>query len=103
MKAKVESARGAFKKRRRLTMLVAGAAMAALFVVFAVSSSAVISPSQFEGNDGNMVVNTSGNTDWQNVGNVVTNADVPSGSNDNSFTQGSKEDDLGVNISTGSI
>jgi hypothetical protein len=103
MKAKVESARGAFKTRRRLTMLLAGAAMAALLVVFAVSSSAVLTGSTFEGNDGNMVVNTSGNTDWANVGNVINNPDQPSGSNDNSFTQGSKEDDLGVTVAAGSI
>ncbi|HKA03767.1 MAG TPA: hypothetical protein VKD67_05540, partial [Acidimicrobiales bacterium] len=80
--------------------------MAVLFVVFAVSSSAVISPSGFEGNDGNMTccdATPVGTSDWNTLASVIKNPDQPSGSSDNSFTQGSKEDDLNVTVAAGSI
>src|SRR6266566_1458878 len=59
--------------------------------------------STFEGNDGNLVVNTPGNTDWANAPNRVRGDDLASGSSDNSFGGGTKEDDPNVNVVTGSI
>src|SRR5581483_5898515 len=58
----------------------------------------------FEGDDGNLVVDGGATaTDWANVAGLVTSIDKPSGSTDNSFTQGSHEDDLGVSVEAGSI
>jgi hypothetical protein len=62
-----------------------------------------LSGSTFEGNDGNMVVNTSGNTDWANVAGLNTGIDQPSGSSDNAFGQGTKEDVPAVTVVDGSI
>jgi hypothetical protein len=74
-----------------------------LAVVFAASSGANLAGSTFEGNDGNLVVNTAGNTDWVNAPNRVRGDDFPSGGTDNAFGQGSKEDDPNVAVVTGSI
>ncbi|WP_138418417.1 hypothetical protein [Sinomonas gamaensis] len=64
---------------------------------------AVLSGSTFEGNDGNLVVNTAGNTDWANVAGRHTGIDQPTGSSDNSFGQGTKEDSSAVTVVSGSI
>src|SRR5439155_18023900 len=77
------------------------------FVVFAVvfvsASSANLSGSTFEGGDGNLIVDNSGNTDWATVAGLNAGVDSPSGSTDNSFGQGSKEDDPNVSTVNGSI
>jgi hypothetical protein len=62
-----------------------------------------LSGSAFEGNDGNLVVNTAGNTDWVNAPNRVRGDDLASGQSDNSFGQGTKEDNASVTVVTGSI
>jgi hypothetical protein len=67
------------------------------------SALANLPGSTFEGGDGNMIVNTPGNTDWANVAGVNTGIDRPSGSTDNSFGQGTKEDNPAVSVVTGSI
>ncbi|MEA5454180.1 hypothetical protein SPF06_05530 [Sinomonas sp. JGH33] len=59
--------------------------------------------STFEGDDGNLVVNTAGNTDWANVAGLNTGIDQPSGGTDNAFGQGTKEDSSAVTVVTGSI
>ncbi|MEW1809022.1 hypothetical protein [Arthrobacter sp. SLBN-53] len=59
--------------------------------------------STFEGNDGNLVVNTPGNTDWANVAGRNTGIDKPTGQTDNSFGQGTKEDNASVTVVTGAI
>jgi Prealbumin-like fold domain len=82
-----------------LTVTVAALAFGAV----AIPSFANLSGSTFEGNDGNLVVNTAGNTDWANAPNRVVGIDQPSGSNDNAFGQGTKEDDPNVKVVTGSI
>jgi hypothetical protein len=74
--------------------------LAALFVA---GSSANLAGSTFESNDGNLIVNTTGNTDWANAPNRVRGDDLPSGGDDNSFGGGTKEDDPNVNVVTGSI
>jgi hypothetical protein len=98
----------AFKSRHRClgrwwiigtTLAVASAFM----IVFVAASGANLAGSSFEGNDGNLVVNTSGNTDWANVAGLNTGIDKPSGSTDNAFGQGTKEDNANTNVVTGSI
>jgi hypothetical protein len=59
--------------------------------------------SSFEGKDGNLVVDTAGNTDWANAPSRVRGDDLPSGTGDNSFGQGTKEDDPAVSVVSGSI
>jgi Prealbumin-like fold domain len=61
--------------------------------------------STFAGGDGNLLTNptTFGTTDWQNVAGRNTGIDLPSGGTDNSFGQGTKEDDPNVSVVTGSI
>jgi hypothetical protein len=86
---------------------VALALLAALIAVAAVAvpSLAILSPSTFEGNDGNLVVNgAAGSKDWESSTiNRVRGDDLASGRNDNSFGQGTKEDDANVSVVTGSI
>jgi len=69
----------------------------------AIPSLANLPGSTFEGNDGNLVVNTPGNTDWANAPNRVAGVDLASGGTDNAFGQGTKEDDANVSVVTGSI
>src|SRR5438128_2965338 len=80
-------------------------AVAALLVTASMAgfASANLLGSTFEGNDGNLVVDTPGNTDWANAPNRVVGIDQPSGSSDNSFGQGTKEDNANVTVVTGSI
>src|SRR5439155_23697410 len=62
-----------------------------------------LSPSTFAGGDGNLLTNptTFGSTDWQSVAGLNTGVDSPSGSGDNSFGQGTKEDNAPVTVVTG--
>ena len=78
-------------------------ALVAFAVIFVAGSSANLAGSTFEGNDGNLVVNTPGNTDWVNAPNRVRGDDLASGGTDNSFGGGTKEDDPNVTVVTGSI
>jgi hypothetical protein len=66
-------------------------------------ASANLAGSTFEGSDGNLVVNTAGNTDWANAPSRVVGLDQASGSTDNAFGQGTKEDNAAVTVVTGSI
>jgi hypothetical protein len=69
------------------------------------SCSGPLSGSTFAGGDGNLLTNptTFGTTDWQNVTGRNTGVDLPSGGGDNSFGQGTKEDNSNVTVVTGSI
>jgi hypothetical protein len=73
--------------------LCIGAAGVALLCVVAIPSWAVVpgSPSKFESNDGNMVVSTTGNNDWNSV-DFEHVADLAQSTSDNSFTPGQKQD-----------
>jgi hypothetical protein len=64
-----------------------------------------LTDSTFAGGDGNLLASptTFGTTDWQNVAGLNTGIDLPSGSTDNSFGQGTKEDSPNVSVVTGSI
>jgi uncharacterized surface anchored protein len=91
-------------RRRHARLLGLAALVGAIFTVFFVAAStATVSPSKFEGNDANFVVNTPGNSDWATVSGLNVGIDDPSGSTDNAFGQGTKEDDPAVTVVSGSI
>ncbi len=85
----------------RLGLTIATTAVLALALVS--PGFANLAGSTFEGNDGNLVVDTAGNTDWANAPNRVVGIDQPSGGSDNSFGRGTKEDDPNAIVVTGSI
>src|SRR6266705_4712805 len=75
-----------FKRRKTRRWWYAGATLGAfaVFGVFYVGGAAAVtgSPSNFESADGNMVLNTSGNTDWNcfvNSDNFAKNGSTPTG------------------------
>ena len=88
---------------RKRYAFIALAVIAAFMVVFVTTSSANLAGSNFEGNDGNLVVNTAGDHDWVNAPNLSVGVDKPTGTTDNSFGQGTKEDNTNVTVVTGSI
>jgi hypothetical protein len=94
---------GSTGSRRRRTWLALGTVAALTLLAIPGTSFANLAGSTFEGNDGNLVVDTAGNTDWQNAPNRVVGLDQPSGSTDNSFGQGTKEDNANTTVVTGSI
>src|SRR5215472_498436 len=61
--------------------------------------------STFAGGDGNLQASPTnfGTTDWSNVAGLNPGFDLASGKNDNSFGQGTKEDDPNVSVVTGAI
>jgi hypothetical protein len=89
--------------RPRTKVLAVGVLFATVFLFTVSAAVANLPGSTFEGNDGNLIVNTAGNTDWVNAPNRVRGDDLPSGASDNSFGGGTKEDDANVNVVTGSI
>jgi hypothetical protein len=67
-------------------------------------NQAVLTGSTFEGSDGNLGVDTAGDEDWSpNAPALVIQPDLPSGSGDDSFGQGTKEDDPNTSVVSGSI
>ncbi|HET7244645.1 MAG TPA: Ig-like domain-containing protein, partial [Streptosporangiaceae bacterium] len=69
------------------------------------SCSGPLTGSTFAGGDGNLLASptTFGTTDWQNVAGLHAGFDQPSGTGDNSFGQGTKEDNAAVTVVSGSI
>jgi hypothetical protein len=69
------------------------------------SCSGPLAGSTFAGGDGNLLASptTFGSTDWQNVAGLHAGFDLPSGTGDNSFGQGTKEDNAAVTVVSGSI
>src|SRR6516165_2201913 len=61
-----------------------------------------LSGSTFAGGDGNLLTSptTFGSTDWQNVAGLNAGFDLPTGTGDNSFGQGTKEDDPSLSVVT---
>jgi hypothetical protein len=88
---------------KKTRWLIVTAALAGFAVYLTASASANLTGSSFEGNDGNLVVNTAGNHDWVNAPNLSVGVDKPSGQTDNSFGQGTKEDNSNVSVVSGSI
>lgn len=84
-------------------VLVAVASAATLVLAGMVPAGAILTGSTFEGSDGNLTVDHAGDTDWYNAPNRVTGLDQPSGSSDNAFGQGTKEDNSAVTVVNGSI
>jgi hypothetical protein len=97
--------------RKRVLFAVTSTAVAAVMALFVASALGVLSgsPSNFESSDGNMIVDTPGNADWNSVaggcfgganvsggscvsGNYVHLVDVASSSSDDSFKPGQKQD-----------
>lgn len=86
-------------------------AVGALVVAGATSAQAAplptdpLSGSTFEGGDGNLKVDVAGHTDWNTLPSSMLNTglDKPPGSTDNSFGQGTKEDNSNVTVVSGSI
>jgi hypothetical protein len=101
------SASGSILRRRPRTRAVALAVAALLgaagSLLASTNASANLTGSSFEGGDGNMVVTTTGNTDWANVSGRNVGIDTPSGGGDNAFGQGTKEDVSAVTVVDGSI
>jgi Prealbumin-like fold domain len=89
--------------RRAWTTGLTLTAFALFAVIFVAASSANLPGSTFEGNDGNLVVDTAGNTDWINAPNRHIGTDLPTGAGDNSFGQGAKEDLVSTTVVSGSI
>jgi prealbumin domain-containing protein len=69
------------------------------------SCSSPLTGSTFAGGDGNLLASpaTFGSTDWQNVAGLNAGFDLSSGTGDNSFGQGTKEDNPAVTVVSGSI
>lgn len=69
------------------------------------SCSGPLTGTTFAGGDGNLKASptTFGSTDWENVTGLNAGFDLPSGSGDNSFGNGTKEDNPAVTVGTGSI
>ena len=75
-----------------------------IVTVLASGAVAVLPNGNFEGSDGNMVVDAQGHTDWESfIGHVAIGQDQPSGATDNSLGQGSKDDNSTFTVTTGSI
>jgi hypothetical protein len=92
------------RTRRWWKIGAAFTAFAALAIVFVAGSGAVLAPSTFEGGDGNLTCcDSGGTTDWANLAGRAGGVDNPSGTSDNSFGQGTKEDDSNVTVVSGSI
>jgi hypothetical protein len=89
--------------RPRTKVLAFGVLLTTVFLFTVSAAVANLPGSTFEGNDGNLVVNTAGNKDWDNAPNLAFAQDLATGQNDNSFGQGTKEDDLTPTVVTGSI
>src|SRR5262245_37799694 len=104
--------------RRKLSVLIAAAALAVGLGIpaasFADSASGCdfaadgttpscsppLAGSTFAGGDGNLLASPTafGTTDWQNVAGLNPGFDLPSGTGDNSFGQGTKEDNPNATV-----
>jgi hypothetical protein len=93
---------GSTGTRRRRAWLALGTVAALTLLAIPATSFANLTGSTFEGNDGNLV-HTGTNTDWDNVVGLSTGIDNTTGPTDNSFGQGTKEDNADVTVVTGSI
>jgi hypothetical protein len=89
--------------RRRWMFIGSGTTLVAAMLLIVAAATANLTGSTFEGNDGNLVVNTAGNKDWATVSGVVTGTDLSNSKLDNAFGQGTKEDDPNVTVVDGSI
>src|SRR4029453_13799883 len=91
------------RRRRKPIGLVTAFVTLTAVLVFAFAASSTIGSSNFEGNDGNLVVNTAGNHDWDNAPNLSVGVVRDVKQTDNSIGQGSKEHNVDVTVVSGSI
>lgn len=109
------------KRRRRLLLLLPAAAIAALVLGLTGASATISSDSGFEGGDGNLIVNTAGQVDWNTFSPVTYVGTAPyqqgdktvSGwaftgltdaqatTSDTAFAGGTKQDDNCATVGTG--
>ena len=97
--------------RRRWVFGLTTTAVMALLVLFVASASGNLTGSTFESTDGNLVKGSG--TDWCNTvvsnvctvtaPNLATGQDTPPGNGDDSFANGTKQDDAVPSIGNGSI
>src|SRR5438093_6158931 len=96
-------------KGSRLALLALAAAVFSIF--FVAASSGTLTGSTFESTDGNLIKNTG--TDWCNTvvsnvctvtaPNLVKGQDLAPGSHDDSFANGTKQDDAVPSVGDGGI
>src|SRR5437764_138157 len=89
--------------RRSARFWLVAIAIAAGALAVALPSAANLAGSTFESTDGNLQVDVSGNKDWSNAPNLKTALDKPTGQQDDSFGQGTKEDSPVPTVVNGSI
>jgi hypothetical protein len=89
--------------RAKTRWFTVGFVVAAMMLLFASVTFGNLVGSNFEGNDGNLLVTTAGNTDWVNAPNRNEFIDLPSGTGDNSLGQGAKESISCPTVVSGSI
>ncbi|WP_157367740.1 hypothetical protein [Alloactinosynnema sp. L-07] len=87
---------------RRSRLAVIPVAAMALVVGYLPAAVANLAGSPFDAGDGNLVLNDE-TQDWVNAPNRQVGVDLPTGQNDNSFGQGTKEDTPVPTVVTGSI
>jgi hypothetical protein len=89
--------------RRSVVAVIGAVALSSSFVLSAQAALPTdpLPGSSFEGGDGNLVVDVAGHTDWANVPGRNVGIDLASGSADNAFGQGTKEDNAAVTVVAG--
>src|SRR5262249_13132940 len=92
------------KRSQWLAAMTAGVVACLGLVISSSLAGANLAGSNFESTDANMVCcNAAGNHDWQNAPHLHVGQDLPTGQTDNSFGQGTSENDLNVTVVAGSI
>ena len=89
-------------KDRSAPFWLVGALLIALCVLFVASAAGNLAGSPFDAGDGNLVLNDE-TQDWVNAPNRVVALDLPTGQNDDSFGNGTKEDTPVPSVIDGSI
>jgi hypothetical protein len=90
-------------RARQLAVAVSATALVTGGLAALPNTALALTGSTFESTDGNLVVDTAGNHDWVNAPGFREAIDLPSGTTDNSFGQGSKDDLTNVTVVSGSI
>ena len=93
----------ALLRRSRRAKMLAAAAVMAVAAGIAIPVVANLAGSSFEVDDGNLVVNTSGNKDWANAPGRSIGVDASQTSSDDSYKGGAKHDQLCPEAETGGI
>ena len=91
-----------FHGLQRMAAVVFAVVTLGALVVLA-SPGGAVTGSTFESSDGNLTVNTAGNKDWANAPSLVRQTDKASGTSDDAFGQGAKEDVPDPSVVSGSI